>query len=150
MANIHGRNAFVAFVDAAGASQNLSGDGNNCLLTESVNNPERTSFGMSNVARAGSGLNDAKFQYEGWANDTATTGNMAVFAGLKGTITQIAYAPSGSIVGSTCPVKYCACMLIDSAEIRAPVAGLVTMRATLSLASASIVKSACWQNTISG
>ena len=138
MANIHGKNTSVALVDAAGVSRNISGDGNNCTLSESVNNPENTGFGDNSVQRAGSGLNDAKFSYEGWANDAADT-NLALLtgSGIKGYITLLTYGPAGSATGA---VKYSACMLIDDGEVRTSPEGLAVARASFSLASGSVTK----------
>lgn len=139
MANIHGKNCSIALVNTAGTSVNISGDGNNCLLTESVNNPEVTGFGDNSVQRAGSGLGDAKFQYEGWGGDDSASGNLAVFtgSGINGYISLLTFGPAGSATGA---IKYTACMLVDSSEVRSPVAGLVTARATFSLASGSVTK----------
>ncbi len=139
MANIHGKNASITLVNAAGTTINVGGDGNNCLLTESVNNPESTGFGDNSVQRSGSGLGDAKFQYEGWAGDDSASGNLAVLtgSGVHGYISLLTFGPAGSATGA---VKYSACMLIDSGEVRSPVAGLVTARATFSLASGSVTK----------
>ncbi len=147
MSEIHGKNTFFAIMDSAAASRNISGDGNSVTMSESVNNPENTGFGDSNVQRAGSGLNDAKFTYEGWANDTATTANMAVLAALKGLGTMIAYAPGGSLVGAASPVKYTACVLIDDVELRSPVESLVVCRASFSLMSGSVTKGTSWATT---
>ena len=148
MANIHGKQTFIAFEDSSSASRNLSGDGNSVTMSESINNPENTGFGDNNVQRTGSGLNDAKFSYEGWANDTATTANMAVLAALKGLPTMICYAPNGSLVGAASPVKYTACVIVDDTELRAPVEGLVVCRASFSLMSGSVTKSTSWATTM--
>ena len=140
MANLHGKNAFLAVEDSTSASRSLTGDGNSVTLTESVANPENLAFGDGSVQRSASGLSDFRLSFEGFANDAANT-NLAVLNGLKGACTMVCFAPNGS--GGT-NVKYTACAVVDDFEISAPVNGIVTFRGTLSQGSGSLTKSTSW------
>ncbi len=149
MSNIHGHNSFIAFEDNNSASRALSADGNNVTLTESENHPEVTGYGDNDVQRSASSLGDCKLSLEAWAEDTATTGNMAVLKALKGLGTMVSFAPGGSCTGAgaASPVKYTACMVVDDVELRSPIAGIVTCRASLSLRSGSLSKGTWWGTT---
>ncbi len=149
MSNIHAKNCFVALLNAAGASKMIYSDGNNVTFTETIENPTITAFGDVAVQRSGSGLQDAKFTYEGWANDESASGNLAMFAALKGIQTSIVVAPNGSGAGSSCPVKYAASVILDDYEIGMPVAGIVTVRASFSIMNSVVEKSTSWTTAVS-
>ena len=137
MANIHGKNTSVYVEDSSAACQALSVDGNSITWTESDAHPEITGFGDAGVQRSSSSISDARLSYEGFASDTGTTGNLEVLNEIKGRVGLVQWGPNGSSSGN---VKYSACMVLDDAEIGAPVNGIVTARGTFSLASGSVTK----------
>ena len=134
MSNVHGKNTYFQFEDSSAASRNLSADGNRVSMTESVNNPDITGFGDNSMQRAGSGLNDAKVQYEGWYND-GNAANVDVFRNMRGKIGLMRWGPSGSATGAS---MYAASMILDDVQIDSPLQNLVTIRASFSLASGSM------------
>ncbi len=138
MGNIHGKNAWITLTLAT-TTYNITGDGNNCTLTESENHPEITGYGDNDTQRSASSMGDCKFSYEGWAGDDSASGNLQMLSGslLKSLIFTLTFGPAGSGTGN---VKYSACMIKDDGEVRAPVAGLVTARGSFSLASGSLSK----------
>ena len=147
MAQIHGHNAFFAVMDSAGASQNMSStNGNDITLSETVKNLENTGFGAISIQRAASGLFDFKLTAKFWADDASGVGNMRVFGALKGTATTFCFAPGGSLTGSTSPMKYTACALVDDVAYNSPVGGLVTVTVTMSERAGSLTSSCAWTN----
>ncbi len=136
MANIHGKNGYLLVEDSGGTQRNWSADGNNMTLTESIENPTITGYGDVAVQRAGSGLQDVKLTYEGYWNDAAAT-NACSLSLTRGRIGLISIGPNGSVAGQ---VKYTACMILDDYEVGIPVAGIVTVRASWSLASGCMDK----------
>lgn len=138
MALIHGKNGFVS-ITLATTTYNITGDGNNCSLTDSENHPESTAYGTNNVSRSPSSLGDNKFTYEGWASTDAASGTLEVLSGslLKGNMVTITFGPGGSGTGA---IKYSACMVRDDGEVTAPVDNLVKARASFSLGSGSLTK----------
>lgn len=137
MANnpIHGKNVYFTLEDSTGASANFSGDGNQSEISETVKNPESTAYGNNSVQRAGSGLNDMKMTFSGWASKSAGSGNMVFFTLMKGQQRVMVWGPNGS---SSSNIKYTACVLVDDWAVSAPVDNLVTAKGSFSLASGSL------------
>lgn len=132
MGQIHGKNALFYFEDATGASADLSADGNNIILSESVINPEVSIFADEYIARSASGISDAKISYEGWANN-ATGLNLDIFNQMRKRQGLVRFAPQG-ISG----INYCASMRMASAETRIVVNSIVAARASFELSSGSM------------
>ncbi len=146
MAQIHGHNAFFALYDAAGASQNLSGNGNDITITETVANLENTGFGANSIQRSSSGLYDFKLSFKAWADDASGNGNMRVFTALKSVGTTFCMAPGGSGTATASPIKYTGCIVVDDSAVSTPVAGLVTVTATMSERAGSLTSSCSWSS----
>ncbi len=129
--NIHGKNALFYFEDATGASADLSGDGNNIILFETVVNPEVTAFADKNVQRSACGISNTKISYEGWANNE-TGLNLDIFNQMLKRQGFVQFMPNGKW-----GIIYSASMRMTEAETRAMANNIVTARALFELSSGS-------------
>lgn len=136
MSRIHGKNAFISIEDSTAASRSIQADSNTWDIDETVANPEMTAFNDNNVVRAGSGINDAKFNIAGWTNDAANS-NIAILNGIKGRIGVLRIGPAGSAASA---VQYAASVVMDSYKISSKNDSIVTFQASFSLASGSLTK----------
>ena len=141
MAQVHGSKAKLWIDDQAGTCRDVSGDYNTITLTRSKNLPDNTTFGKGDVQRA-DGLRDVSLDLSAIFN---SSGCGTEVAGLMDNIwggslvTRVQFLPSGSVSGS--PI-YTASMRVQNLVHQQPVDGLVTLQATMQLASGSLV-SAC-------
>ncbi len=136
MPQIHGKNSFFRFEDTTGASVNLSGDGTNVTLTESVRNVENNAIDSEYTCRGPCGLSDANVSYQGWANSTSGL-NLDIFSTMKKRQGLVVYAPGGS-ESSNRGIRYAACMRMVDSEIQSPVGSIVAVQASFELSSGSV------------
>lgn len=137
MAQIHGRNSVLHVWDAAGASQNVTGDLTSITLSYTRDNPVVSTFGDTATGRI-DGLRDATLNGAIVWNGNVGATCLLVSLLNASTVNIVRWMPGGSTTG--CPF-YTACMLLNSYEENSTMDGAVTATFAFQLASGSVTAS---------
>ena len=139
----HGRLAVFTLEDTAAASYGVSPDLTSIAHSWTRDNPLTTTMGKDTNTRI-AGIRDYSISLAYiWNGDAGSASALpqildALLAASG--VTQIRYAPGGSISG--CPL-YTACMLVSQHDHTAPVNGVVAGTGTLQIASGSLTTGSC-------
>lgn len=130
------QDAYVQIEDSGGTLRTVKDDFSTSTWTEAAETPEATGYGDQNRQFLPNGLRTIDFSFDGFFNDTATTGIETVLSGLgPGGSTVVVWGPAGSTSGYR---KYTACMTLTNYEISAPVDGVIGISAAFVMRAGSV------------
>lgn len=133
MATYHGKDSYFSLEDSAASTlRNLSTNTTSVTFSRQNDTHDTTTYGQEGHTFVG-GLTNGKINWEGFWDDTASTGSATVLdslVGLDGVTLGFEFGPEGNTAGN---VKYSGECVLESLDYSAPVADLITASATLQI-----------------